>query len=343
MMDRETPPFWWDERSLSRRLLAPAAFVYGRVARRNLERGRRADVGVPVVCVGNFTVGGGGKTPTALALGRAAVRMGLTPGFVSRGHGRSRSDAMLIDPDHHGVSAVGDEPLLLAAVAPTAVATDRRQAAELLKRERGCDLVIMDDGFQSMRLRIDYALIALDARRGLGNGAVIPAGPVRAPLIDQIRHADALLVIGEGSGGDAAIRQTARANKPIFEARLEPLEPQRFAGMRVLAFAGIADPEKFYASLRSVGAEVAETQDFPDHHMFTRDDMDGLSANAWRSGLQLVTTRKDAVRLATGGEAARLFLKECDILDVELVFMPQSIGERVIREALAAFRRRKLG
>lgn len=343
MMHRETPPFWWREGAIAARLLAPAAFVYGRVASRNLERGKRADVGVPVLCVGNFTVGGGGKTPTAMALGRAAVAAGLTPGFVSRGYGRTGRGAVLVDPAHHSSAEVGDEPLLLATVAPTAVAADRKGAAAMLRAERGVDFIIMDDGFQSAHLQIDYALIAVDARRGLGNGAVIPAGPLRAPLLDQIRAADALLVIGPGEAADPLIRRTARANKPVFEAALAAPGGARFRDMRVLAFAGIADPGKFYDSLAGLGAEIAETRDFPDHHVFSKTDMDELSAAAWRSGLQLVTTRKDAVRLSTGGEATRLFMKECEVLDVVLGFQPPSLGARIVRDTQRAFRRRRFG
>ena len=284
MMEAETPPFWWRERSFTSRLLWPAAAVYGRVARRNLMRGERADAGVPVLCVGNFTVGGGGKTPTAMALGRAAIAAGLRPGFVSRGHGRTGRAPLLVDPHHHSAAEAGDEPLLLASVAPTAVAVDRKRAVALLREERAVDFVIMDDGFQSARLMIDYALIVVDARRGLGNGAVIPAGPVRAPIVDQIRLADALLVIGRGSGGDAVIRATARGNKPIFEAGLIAKNGARFRDMRVLPFAGIADPHKFYQSLTALGAEIVEPRDFPDHHVFSRDDMEELSAAAWRAG-----------------------------------------------------------
>ncbi|HEX2020917.1 MAG TPA: tetraacyldisaccharide 4'-kinase [Aurantimonas sp.] len=343
MMHRETPPFWWRENSIAGRLLAPAAFVYGRAARRNLERGRRADVGVPVLCVGNFTVGGGGKTPTAMALGKAARAAGFTPGFVSRGYGRNARGAVLVDPAHHSAAEVGDEPLLLATVAPTAVSADRKGAASMLRAQRNVDFIIMDDGFQSAHLHIDYALIAVDARRGLGNGAVIPAGPLRAPLLDQIRCADALLVIGPGEAADPLIRRTARANKPVFQAAVAAPGGERFRGMRVAAFAGIADPGKFYDSLAALGADIAETHDFPDHHVFSKTDMDELSAAAWRSGLQLVTTRKDAVRLSTGGEATRLFLKECEVLDVVLEFQPPNLGARIVRDTQRAFRRRKFG
>ncbi|MCW4115299.1 tetraacyldisaccharide 4'-kinase [Aurantimonas sp. MSK8Z-1] len=342
MMQAETPPFWWRPRGWQARLLSPAAAAYARAARWRLDHGERAALDLPVLCVGNFTVGGGGKTPTALAIGAAAQAMGHRPGFLSRGYGRASGGALLVDPAHHTAATVGDEPLLLAALAPTAVAVDRKRGAALL-REAGCDLVIMDDGFQSARLAIDYALIVIDAGRGLGNGAVLPAGPLRAAVGDQIRHADALLVVGKGAAGDTAIRLTARAGKPVFEADLLPRAPERLAGRRVLAFAGIADPDKFYRSLRCLGATVVATRDFPDHHVFSDEVLEELAAESERDGLQLVTTRKDAVRLEGGGAAARAFLASVEVLEVELRFSPDSLGARFVRDAFAGYRRRVFG
>lgn len=323
------------------RMLAPLAGLYGAAAGRNLSRGERTAFDLPVLCIGNFTAGGGGKTPTALALGQAALAAGRRPGFVSRGHGRRARRAMIVDPDRHGVREVGDEPLLLAKVAPTAVAANRAAALTLLSSEHDIDFVIMDDGFQSQRLKIDFALIALDARRGIGNGRVIPAGPLRAPLTDQIAHADALLVIGEGEAASRPLRMMARAGRPIFSARLVPKSRQILIGERLLAFAGIADPEKFYASLAELGAEVAETRDFPDHHGFTDSELYDLTETAAREGLILTTTTKDAVRLATGSEAAREFAGNCAVLDVALEFSSPAQAERIIRETLAAFERRR--
>ncbi|NDW04278.1 tetraacyldisaccharide 4'-kinase [Jiella pacifica] len=341
MRSGRAPDFWWRDATLASDLLVPAAAVYGSLARRNLRTGRRVAFDVPVLCVGNFTAGGGGKTPTALALAGAAAALGRRPGFVSRGHGRKRSGAMVVEPSRHGVADVGDEPLLLAAAAPTAVGADRAAALSRLLEETDADFAIMDDGFQSQRLAIDYAVIALDARRGIGNGRVIPAGPLRAPLLDQVRRADALLVIGEGEGREKPLRAMARAGRAIFQARLVSKSRHILIGERLLAFAGIADPQKFYASLGELGAELVQTRDFPDHHAFTDAELDGLTETAAKEKLILTTTRKDAVRLATGSEAARAFLQDCAVLDVALEFVGASDARRIVEATLAAFDRRR--
>nr|WP_244490903.1 tetraacyldisaccharide 4'-kinase [Aureimonas frigidaquae] len=322
-------------------LLAPAARLYGSIAARRMARGPRLALDVPVLCVGNFTVGGGGKTPTALALAAAARAAGLSPGFLSRGYGGAEAGPILVDPAQHGAHSVGDEPLLLAAQARTVVAKDRAAGAKYLQDSVGVDFIIMDDGFQSARVHADFSLIAIDAGRGLGNGRVVPAGPLRAPLAEQIRHADALLVIGRGQGGQAAIRMTARGGKPVFEARLEPAAND-LAGRRLLAFAGIADPDKFYRSLGQIGATPVRRRDFPDHHPLSSDEITELLADARRDGLELVTTRKDAVRLS-GEPAAAELLAETHVLDVALVFEPEALAARFIAETRTAFRRRKFG
>ncbi len=342
MMGGETPAFWWGGPQWAAMALRPVSAVYGSIARRRMDRGGREAVDAPVLCIGNFTVGGGGKTPTALAMAGAAEACGLRPGFLSRGYGGSAAGPLLVDPTAHAARLVGDEPLLLAARAPTVVAKDRGAGARFLMETAGVDFIIMDDGFQSARLRIDFALLAIDAGRGLGNGQVVPSGPLRAPLKDQIRHADALLVIGEGAAGAQAIRLTARGGKPVFEARLEP-RAHALAGRRVLAFAGIADPEKFYRSLRAAGADLVRTRDFPDHHPLQPAEISELMADAARDALDLVTTRKDAVRMAGEGDAAQRLLAETSVLDVDLVFEPSTLGARFVAETREAFRRRKFG
>ena len=341
MRSGRAPAFWWREASIASNLLLPVAALYGSAARRNLESGRRAAFDVPVLCVGNFTAGGGGKTPTALALAGAAAAFGRKPGFVSRGHGRRRREAEIVDPGRHTAADVGDEPLLLSAVAPTAVGVDRGAALSRLLRETDVDFVIMDDGFQSQRLLIDHAVIALDARRGIGNGRVIPAGPLRAPLVDQVRRAGSLLVIGEGEGEEKPLRAMARAGRPIFRARLVSKSRHILIGERLLAFAGIADPGKFYASLGELGAEVAQTRDFPDHHPFTDGELAELIDAAAKAKLILATTRKDAVRLATGSETARAFLRNCAVLDVALEFAGASDARRIVEATLTAFEERR--
>ena len=201
----------------------------------------------------------------------------------------------------------------------------------------------MDDGFQSARLKTDLALLLVDGHRGLGNWRVFPAGPLRAPIEDQTRHADAFVVVGKGPAGGDIASLAGRSNRPVHYGAITPTKAERFAGMRVLAFAGIGDPAKFLASLSGVGASVEDSRVFPDHHAYTAEDVAALSAAAWRQGLQLVTTRKDAARLAGGTETLRLFLAECDVLDVAFRFDMEGTAERLIRETLANFRRRRFG
>ncbi|MEX0752460.1 MAG: tetraacyldisaccharide 4'-kinase, partial [Xanthobacteraceae bacterium] len=244
------PSFWWREPGLEAALLAPLAAVYGAVAGLRMRWPGRA-VGVPVVCVGNLTVGGAGKTPAALAIGRMLADAGHRVFFLSRGYGGSFIGPVRVDPARHGAAEVGDEPLLLARHAPTIVSHDRVAGAEIA-RAAGATVIVMDDGFQNPSLHKDFALIVLDGRRGIGNGRAIPAGPLRAALETQLDHAHALLIVGEPSrAATAALAAATARNIPIFHGRLEPdaAAIANLRGRRFLAFAGIADPEKFFASL----------------------------------------------------------------------------------------------
>jgi len=302
--------------------------------------GKREKVALPVLCVGNFTVGGTGKTPVAIELAGQALRMGLKPGFLSRGHGGSFSQPHVVDPSRDSAREVGDEPLLLAERGPVAVTPDRAAGARLLI-ERGCDFLIMDDGFQSARIHIDYALLVVDGRRGLGNGHVIPGGPMRAPLLAQLRLADALLKMGEGDAADRVVRMASRANKPVFEAVARPRNPEALAGRRFLAFAGIGHPEKFFDTIRAAGGEVVQTRAFPDHHAFGREDFEELAELAGKDGLELITTAKDAVRLRHATAAAQSFLERLAVLEIDAVFDLGHVPQRIISDTLAAWRRRK--
>jgi tetraacyldisaccharide 4'-kinase len=182
----EAPPFWWDKPDWRAFALSPASLAYGAVAGRQLRRGKRQKVDAPVLCVGNFTVGGSGKTPVAIALAQQAKAAGLKLGILSRGHGGSFVEPHVVDAAHDAARHVGDEPLLLAQHAPVAVSPNRIAGAALLVDRHGCDFLIMDDGFQSARIHMDYALMVVDARYGLGNGHVIPGGPLRARVADQL-------------------------------------------------------------------------------------------------------------------------------------------------------------
>jgi tetraacyldisaccharide 4'-kinase len=338
----EAPPFWWEKPDWRSLALSPLSLAYRLVAGRQLRRARRQKIDAPVLCIGNFTVGGSGKTPVAMALADQARRRGLKPGILSRGHGGSFSaEPHLVDAAHDAAKHVGDEPLLLAEHAPVAVSPNRAAGAALLVDRHGCDFLIMDDGFQSARIHMDYALMVVDARYGLGNGRVIPGGPLRAGLADQLLFADAILKMGEGTAADSLVRRAARAGKPIFDARVRPRDAAAFAGRRFLAFAGIGHPEKFFDSVAQAGGVVTIKRPFPDHHVFAPDELGDLAKAAEKAGLGLVTTAKDAARLRHGAVPAG-FLERLAVLEIETVFDPEHTPERIVDETLAAWRRRRL-
>lgn len=295
------PAFWQRPQSRKSRLLQPLATLYGAIAARRLGRsGLRA--GVPVVCVGNYHLGGAGKTPTVLALSRILRELGETPVVLSRGYGGTRRGPVVVDPSVHTAAEVGDEPVMLAAHVPVVVARRRRDGVAPA-RSRHASVILMDDGFQSPALKKDAALIVVDSVRGIGNGCVFPAGPLRAPLPAQLARTDALILIGEGHAGRELAAAVAASGKPVLAAafRPDPAVVARLQGHRVLAFAGIGDPERFFATLRASRIEVAQEQAFPDHHPFSAREIERLVARAKRESLTLVTTEKDLVRL--NGEA----------------------------------------
>jgi tetraacyldisaccharide 4'-kinase len=334
------PRFWWRAPGLAAGLLAPAALTYGAVAAARLAgRGRRA--GVPVVCVGNLTVGGAGKTPTAIEVSRLLAANGERPVFLSRGYGGSERGQLQVDVARHRASQVGDEPLLLARSAPTVVAR-RRVSGARTATKLGASVIVMDDGSQNPSLAKDVCLLVIDARRGIGNGRVIPAGPLRAPLAVQLQRAQALTVIGpQPAPGTEDVVAAARARGlAVFAARLEPDASflAALGGGRALAFAGIGDPEKFFATLASAGVAVVASRGFPDHHRYTRAEAQSLCEEADRGGLVLVTTEKDAARLAGDAETAQLAAM-AHALPVRVVLDEPERFRSFLLERLAASRR----
>lgn len=338
-MASEAPPFWWEPADWRAWMLAPVSAIYGRIAVSRMNRTAVPGVDVPVLCVGNFTVGGVGKTPVSIALAHAAQARGLTPGIVSRGHGGSARRAHLVDLENDTAAIVGDEPLLLAYHAPTAVSPKRIDAAQLLVRH-GCDFLIMDDGFQSARLRYNYALLVVDARHGIGNGSVIPGGPLRAPLKDQVRRADAVLRMGDGDAADHVIRLAARAGKPVFEAAARPSAAGWVAGKRLFAFAGIGHPQRFFDTLQRAGGELVEARAFPDHHVFSREQLIELAAAASAASAQLITTEKDLVRMSAS-LVPDGFRQRLSVLKIVAAFEYAETVDRILDETRQAFERRR--
>ncbi|TQF39728.1 tetraacyldisaccharide 4'-kinase [Bradyrhizobium sp. UNPF46] len=291
------PAFWYRPRSLPSYALWPLGALYGAIAERRMLR-KGTDAGIPVICVGNYHVGGAGKTPTVLALTKLLRELGETPVVLSRGYGGRLKGPVMVDRERHKAADVGDEPLMMARDVPVAVARDRLDGVALAK-SRGATVILMDDGFQNPRLLKDASLIVIDSERGLGNGAVFPAGPLRAPLSAQLSRTDALVLIGDGRAANEVAAELAKRDKPELRARLKPdaASLAQLFGKRVLAFAGIGDPERFFRTLRAGGIDVAHTRPFADHHMFSREEIAALAADAAREQLTLVTTEKDLARL----------------------------------------------
>jgi tetraacyldisaccharide 4'-kinase len=288
---------------------------------------------VPVICVGNFVVGGAGKTPTAIAIARMARGRGLKVGLLASGYGGSETGPLVVDPSRHGAERVGDEALLLAAAATTVIARDRAAGARWLAAE-GVDLIVMDDGFQNPSVAKDLALVVVDSGAGIGNGRVMPAGPLRAPLGPQLRRADALLVVGGGTAAEPVVRAAARAGRPIIHGRIRPMKVRAWRKEPLLAFAGIGRPEKFFATLTEARAPVARTMSFPDHHRYSEAEAAELIAAADTEKLRLVTTEKDRIRLAgRSGKAGELY-QRAEAVEVILEFENPSAVAEMIDEAV---------
>ena len=293
------PAFWHRPSSWTSRLLMPLAALYGAIAGRRLQR-KGFDAGIPVLCVGNYHLGGAGKTPTVLALVRLLRELGETPVVLSRGYGGRLRGPAMVDPTRHAALDVGDEPLMLAPAVPVVVARERIDGLALARSQRA-SVIVMDDGFQNPAIAKDASLIVIDANRGLGNACVFPAGPLRAPLPPQVDRTDALIVVGEGSAAQAVAAAVAARGRPVMSAHLKADEASlaSLRGKRVLAFAGIGDPERFFRMLRASGIEVARQRAFADHHPFSKSEVEGLIADANRDALTLVTTEKDLARMRT--------------------------------------------
>jgi tetraacyldisaccharide 4'-kinase len=325
----KAPGFWWDRPGAMAALLSPAAAIYGAVAaRRFAQPGERA--GVPVICIGNPTVGGAGKTPTAIAVVRMLLAAGEKPMFLTRGYGGRLAGPVTVEPAHTAAQ-VGDEPLLLARVAPVIVAQDRVSGARLA-RDDGASVIVMDDGFQSPSLVKDLSILVVD-NRGIGNGYVLPAGPLRVALEPQLARASAVLIVG---GSAPAIEQPARSRGlPVFHGILEP-EQSAVAAVRdrkVLAFAGIGDPEKFFATLAAAGIDAPVRRGFGDHHRYSVAEARALLREAERGHLELLTTEKDLARLRDDATVARL-AERARALPVTMTIAEAADFERLVLGAV---------
>ncbi len=301
---RLEPPAWWygGRIPFAAWALWPISAVYGKLVERRFGTASPYRSKLPVICVGNFTMGGAGKTPMALKLASLLREAGLKPGFLTRGYGGSERGPHLIDSAEDGADRVGDEPLLLARAAPTVVSRDRPAGAKLLET-LGLDAIIMDDGFQNPTLEKGFSLIVIDGGTGVGCGHVFPLGPLRASLAFQLGKADAAVILGAPGRTHAAQimeqkRQRYRSSPlPVFNAQIVPLVTEKLRDRPFLAFCGIGRPGKFFDTLRDAGLTVVKSVSFPDHHPYSDADAGSLLADAKALKAGLITTEKDHARL----------------------------------------------
>jgi tetraacyldisaccharide 4'-kinase len=334
------PAFWYRPSSWISLLLMPLGALYGLVAALRLRREGFA-AGIPVVCVGNYHVGGAGKTPTVLALTKMLRDLGETPVVLSRGYGGRLRGPVKVDPERHAAEDVGDEPLMLARTVPVVVARDRISGVALA-RSQAASVIVMDDGFQNPAIAKDASLIVIDADRGLGNGCVFPAGPLRAPLPPQLARTDALIVVGDGAAAQPVAAAIAAQGKPVLSAQLraDDASVASLRGKRVLAFAGIGDPDRFFRTLRGNGIEVVRQRAFADHHPFSQGEIEILIAEAKRDALMLVTTEKDLARLRVR-EGLPCWAKEIAPFPVTLEFDSAAQLRKFLSERLFKAREKK--
>ena len=328
-------PGWWygGAPDVRARLLAPLGALYGWIAQSRYRRSQPYRSRLPVICVGNFTAGGTGKTPLAIAIARLLLQRGVKPVFLPRGHGGSEPGPIWV-PDEEVRGAArqfGDEPLLLARVAPTLVARDRAEGVRTIEASgRKVGAVIMDDGLQNPAVAKDLSIAVVDGGRGLGNGEVIPAGPLRAPFEFQIGLVDAIVVREPAEDGAAAASVHERMRRgfpgPVLAARVGLSgDASWLAGRPVVAFAGIANPERFFSLAERLGARLLGRVSFPDHHALSPADADRLIALAREKGCDLITTEKDHARLS-GMDGMAVLARAARTLPIEMVFEERDLS-----------------
>ncbi len=337
-------PSWWYRQNVADRLVAgvlrPVATLYGAGAKWDFKRRDSYQSSLPVICVGNFTVGGAGKTPSVISLIHILQALGEKPVVLTRGYGGRVRGPYQVDPEKDKTKDVGDEPLLLSGHTPVVISANRAAGAQAIEQGEGT-VIIMDDGFQNGSLKKDLSVVVVDGETGIGNGLVMPAGPLRSPLKFQIPKADILIINGSGAGGKAVTKLAKHHKIAVLQASLE-MEPEQAAwlkGKKVVAFTGMARPAKFYATLEQCGADIVERVDFPDHHNFTHDEAARLLETASKTDeTYLLTTQKDAVRLIGGKGALQWLRYEAEVVGVSLVTQPEGALANRVTEMLESFR-----
>lgn len=308
-----TPPSFWDQPGhCLGRFLEPMSWLYQGGATLHQLVSLPYQAQIPVISIGNFVMGGAGKTPVTKAIAQQLQSMGRTPHIISRGYGGSCRGPIQVDSSYHSFDQVGDEPLLLAKVAPTWVSKNRRAAADLACQE-GADILLLDDGHQNHSLKKDLSFMVVNTAQGFGNGRVFPAGPLRQSISTGLKYTDVLILIGKNT--DSLPQPLSCLSCPLIWATVTPLAP---APCAVLAFAGIGHPEKFRQTLIEAGYDVKALISFPDHYPYTSQDLQSLQEKAFSMDACLITTEKDALRLPPYNQ------KDVLVLSIELTFSPRT-------------------
>jgi tetraacyldisaccharide 4'-kinase len=310
-MMRTAPDFWRKEPGFAADLLLPIGAAWDAAGRLRRAFARPYRPPVPVICVGNLVAGGAGKTPVVLALAAYLTAHGIAVHVVTRGYGGRLGGPVRVDPGRYDAAAVGDEALLLAACAPSWIARDRATGVAAAVAT-GAEAVLLDDGFQNPTIAVTLGLIVIDAAYGFGNGRVMPGGPLRESLRRGLARADGVVLLAAEGEPQAAPPTAIAAVQPIVRAVLAPIRGERFGGQRFFAFAGIGRPEKFFATVRGLCAELTGTRDFPDHHPYSVGEIAALRDEANRNSARLVTTAKDYVRVPPSERAG------IEVIEVEI-------------------------
>jgi tetraacyldisaccharide 4'-kinase len=287
-------PEFWSQKNLGAQLasalLSPAGWVYGASVAYKAARAQPYRSKAKVICVGNLTAGGTGKTPIAIAIARAFMERQHKVVMLTRGYGGRMRGPAVVHAQTDVATDVGDEALVLAAAAPVVISRDRTAGAKLAE-SLGAEVIVMDDGHQNFSLAKDLSLVVVDAETGFGNRRVMPAGPMREPVGQGLARADAVVLVGNGRAPMPDL------GKPLLRAHIVPVDVLQLEAQQAIAFAGIGRPEKFFATLERLGAELADIQSFPDHHVYVQGELEQLRRKARVLRAILVTTEKDFVRL----------------------------------------------
>lgn len=314
-------PKYWQSNSVVSKLLTPVGSLYGWLTQMRIKLTEPVRADIPVICVGNITAGGTGKTPVSISIAKMLETEMFHPFFVSRGYGGKLCN-VLVNNKKHSAREVGDEPLLLSRQAPVVINPNRYEGAELAA-SHGADIVIMDDGFQNPGLFKDLSFLVFDGNYGVGNGKIIPAGPLRETFADGIKRADALIIMGKDKHELAS-----RSGLPTFFAHTEAVQTS-MDNPNVVAFAGIGHPQKFYHTLGVQGFNVLETTDFPDHHFYSLSELNKIIARARELNAVVYTTSKDFVKIPP------LLQKEINVLEVAVVWDEPDALMQFIRQKIA--------